>query len=138
FRLGARRIHQRHDGRRSSCDIAGKTIVSGIIKSLFGSREAAITDGRILTHDECKGLFDRILAVTSGGGHTSVNIESHWNGNLRWARNRVNTSGDIRDTTVRIVRSINGADASVSTNKLDDASLRLAVETAERTLLYKR
>lgn len=93
---------------------------------------------RVMSRDECEALFDRILGLTKGGGHTSVSIDGRWTGNLRWARNRVTTSGDTRNIVVRIVRSINGARGEMGTNKIDDDSLRLAIEGAERLVLYNR
>lgn len=96
------------------------------------------TSERVMSRSECESLFERILGLTSGAGHTSVSINGRWTGNLRWARNRVTTSGDTRDVVIRIIRSINGARGEMGTNKLDDASLRIAIEGAERLVLYNR
>jgi len=92
---------------------------------------------RYLTREMCQALFARILELAQGGGETLVHIDAVWTGDLRWANNRIISSGDTRDTSVRIIRSINGAVADASTNKLDDSALRLALATAERTLLYR-
>lgn len=92
---------------------------------------------RYLTRDMCEAIFKRILSLAEGGGDTLVHIDAVWSGDLRWANNRIISSGDTRDTSIRILRRIKGAVADAATNKLDDAALRLALQTAERTLQYR-
>jgi predicted Zn-dependent protease len=92
---------------------------------------------RYPSRDECEALYRRILSLTSGGGETTAWIVGSWNGNLRWARNRITTTGDIRDVSVRVGRLIRGAPADITTNKLDDASLKRAIESAEAVALYR-
>ncbi|HXC24447.1 MAG TPA: metallopeptidase TldD-related protein [Gemmatimonadaceae bacterium] len=90
------------------------------------------TDPRYLSSDECHTIFQRIIALSVGGGDTFVTIEGNWRGNLRWALNRVTTAGDTIDHTVTITRVIRGAYGESSTNKLDDEGLTFALRTAER------
>lgn len=92
---------------------------------------------RVLSRETCDALFKRLLELTQGGGETILHLEAVWTGDLRWANNHIISSGDTRTTELRILRSINGAVADASTNRLDDAALRLALATAERTLLYR-
>lgn len=108
----------------------------GAPRSLFDATRPPGAARRILSHDECASLLERILRLTKGGGDTALGIESRWVGNLRWALNRATTSGDTTNHTVRILRSINGARGVAETNKLDDASLRLAIESAERVATF--
>ncbi len=100
------------------------------IRSLFESDEAT----RYYTREQSAKMYERIVGLTTGGGQTSVSVDTRWTGNLRWARNRVTTAGDTTDHGVRITRIINGAAASSSTNKFDDTALRLAVQSAEKTI----
>ena len=90
------------------------------------------TDSRYLSRDECHAIFQRIVTFSVGGGDTFVTIEGNWRGNLRWALNRVTTSGDTIDHVVTITRVIRGASGASSTNKLDDEGLTFALRTAER------
>jgi predicted Zn-dependent protease len=83
---------------------------------------------RILSGEECEAINKRVLAFAKGEGDTRVAISSWWQGELRWARNRVSLAGDRRDVQVSIGRGSGSAD----TNQLDDVSLEAAVRAAER------
>lgn len=113
------------------------------MSSLFDTpRRLLVTDPdpaeptRYMTRADCEALFQRVQRLSTGGGDTAVSIDSRWTGNLRWARNRVSSSGDTSDHSVRITRMIRGARGDVSTNKFDDESLRLALQTAERLIQF--
>jgi predicted Zn-dependent protease len=88
---------------------------------------------RILTREDCDRIFARVRAFARGGGDTTVTMSSWWQGELRWARNRVSLASDRRDNVVAVARTIeNGEIAAVVTNQLDDVSLEAAVRAAER------
>jgi predicted Zn-dependent protease len=96
-------------------------------QSLFALLARDADPARYMSRADAEALFQRIVSMTTGGGGTQVSIVTKWTGNLRWARNRITTSGDTMEQQVVIVRGYRGS----STNKLDDASLRLAVRNAE-------
>ena len=52
---------------------------------------------RILSREECDAIAKRVFSFAQGGGETRVKISSWWQGELRWARNRVSLAGDRRD-----------------------------------------
>jgi predicted Zn-dependent protease len=106
-------------------------------ESLFEYEPDTSDTKRYLASEDVDTLFERVLALTAGGGDTTISVESQWTGNLRWARNAVTTSGDTRDNVVTITRTIRGASAVAQTNQLDDESLRVAIESAERILRYR-
>lgn len=89
--------------------------------------------GRYLTQPACQDIVQRVLALTKGG-YTAISISSWLNGELRWARNRVNLSSDRCNIQIRISRGsdIGWGLGSVLTNQIDDASLEGAVRYAER------
>jgi predicted Zn-dependent protease len=94
---------------------------------------------RILSRAECEAIARRAYNFASGGGETRVAIQSWWQGELRWARNRVSLASDRRDIVVTIERSANIDQETrgvATTNQLDDASLRAAVGAAERWRLF--
>lgn len=86
---------------------------------------------RILSKAECEDIVRRTFGMAQGG-ETRVTIHSWWDGELRWARNRVSMASDRRDVTIRVDRYVDGAWGSVTTNQTDDASLLAAVHAAER------
>jgi len=90
-------------------------------------------DSRILSEQDCQAIAKRVFAFANGGGETSVNLMSWWNGELRWARNRTTLASDRRDIRLEIWRDVGKGRGNVSTNQLDDASLEAAVRAAERS-----
>jgi predicted Zn-dependent protease len=88
---------------------------------------------RIPSKDECDVIARRIFKFARGGGETRVRLLSWWNGELRWARNRVSLASDRRDIRAEIWRTVGFGRGAVSTNQLDDVSLEDAVRGAERS-----
>jgi predicted Zn-dependent protease len=83
-----------------------------------------------LSRDEARALAERVLGFTRAE-QTRVTIESGDTGNSRFATNQITTSGDVTDTTVTITSAFGRHVASATTNRLDDASLRAAVQVSE-------
>ena len=93
---------------------------------------------RILSSAECEAILERAHAFAQGGGDTAVSIHSWWQGELRWARNRVSLASDRREINVRVWRTVrNGFKSFIDTNQLDDASLEAAVRGAERISRFR-
>ncbi len=86
---------------------------------------------------DAERLFQRVVRLASGGGDTTVAIQHQWSGHVRWANNDVISSGDTTNTTITIARRIRGANAPpMSTNRLDDASLRRVLGAIEYRMRY--
>ena len=62
----------------------------------------------------------------------AITINSGGRGNTRFAVNQISTGGDNYDATISVRSTIGKRSAVVNTNKLDDASLKSAVELSER------
>jgi predicted Zn-dependent protease len=84
-----------------------------------------------LDRDDARALAERVLGFTRAE-QTRVSINSGDTGNTRFATNQISTSGDVTDTTVTITSAFGRHVASSTTNRLDDASLRAAVQVSER------
>ncbi len=96
---------------------------------------------RILARDQVQRIIDRVMHyVDTPGQGTIVSVQSWWNGELRWARNRVSLASDRRDIRVVVSRTVDGASGSADTNQLDDVSLQALVRVAERSAnaMYQR
>lgn len=87
---------------------------------------------RILSADECESIAQRVFKFARGGGETAIRLLSWWNGELRWARNRVSLASDRRDIRLEIWRDVGVGRGNVETNQLDAVSLESAVRGAER------
>jgi len=84
----------------------------------------------ILTKEEAKALLTKVLSY-SKADECEVNINGSDGGNIRYARNSVNTSGAI-STTGLVVSSSFGKKSGVATiNEYDDASLEKVVRRSE-------
>src|SRR4051812_30889230 len=94
-------------------------------KSLF------VADVEFLSEQQAKALTQRVLSFAKAD-ETRVNIVSGWSGNTRFAGNEITTSGGTTDTQVTVTSTVGKRRASSTTNILDDASLRRAVDLAER------
>jgi predicted Zn-dependent protease len=93
---------------------------------------------RFLSQAECAALAKRAASFAMGGGDTGIRIESSWTGNLRYARNAITTSGDVRDNEVSVIRDINGASGFMRCNQIEDPGLRAAIRRAEHLLRMRR
>ena len=95
---------------------------------------------RFLSEVDCHDLLNRVARAARGGGHTTVNVHSTWTGNVRWARNQVTTSGEVRTNVVQVIRDVNGAglDEAVYLNDISDAALVAAARRAERMAALTR
>ncbi len=83
----------------------------------------------ILSRAEAQEIAQRALKA-SPAEETRVTINSGARADTRFALNQVTTSGENRDTTVTITAYQGNRSASVSTNRLDDASLAAAAKQA--------
>ena len=75
----------------------------------------------ILSRAEAQEIATRALK-NSPAEETRVNISSTARADTRFALNQVTTSGENRDTNVTITAIVGNRSASVTTNRLDDAS----------------
>lgn len=103
-------------------------------KSMTNSINSTLAPSEFLSKEECKGIFDRIVGMGSGGGDTTVSIVSQYSGSARWARNRMHVASDSRELDIRISRSIRGGGGSSNTSRLDDEGLLQAVREAESAM----
>jgi predicted Zn-dependent protease len=82
---------------------------------------------RFWSAEAWRGLATKIVAMAHGHGETRLNFETHWTGNVRWARNRISTSGDQRNNTLTIGRSLHSDGQYLTLNQLDDMALQTAM-----------
>jgi predicted Zn-dependent protease len=83
----------------------------------------------ILSRADAEAIATRALK-NSPADETRVSINSSARADTRFALNQVTTSGENRDTSVTITATVGGRSASVTTNRLDEASLTEAAKQA--------
>ena len=95
------------------------------------SAPRSLVAARHLSRAESEALAKRVLAFSSADA-ARVTINSGVRGNTRFAVNQISTAGDNYNASVSILSTFGKKSGVVSTNKLDDASLKAAVETSEK------
>lgn len=86
---------------------------------------------RHLSRAECEAITKKVLGFSTAD-ECRVSVNSGMRQNSRFAVNQISTAGDDYNASVNI-RSVFGKKvANVSVNRLDDASLRAAVQNCER------
>lgn len=92
---------------------------------------------RFLSLDDCRVIAQRLTRAAKGGGYTGCLIHSTWTGNVRWARNQISTSGEVRRNWVDSCRTVGGdwrgfGLNSVHTNDVSEAAIIAADRQMER------
>ncbi|HEY0320282.1 MAG TPA: TldD/PmbA family protein [Pyrinomonadaceae bacterium] len=85
----------------------------------------------LLTEKEARAITEKLLGYTKDDD-AQVSVTSETYSHLRFAANSFLTSGRRENMNANIVVWINKKRGAASTNELDDAALRAAVEEAER------
>jgi predicted Zn-dependent protease len=83
-----------------------------------------------MTRDEARALVDRVLK-RSKADDVRVNIAASDEKNIRFAANRITTSGSASDVSVRVFSSFGNRGASASGNDVTDAGLDDVVGQSE-------
>jgi predicted Zn-dependent protease len=97
--------------------------------SSYTAPKSLLTPSGILTRQEAEEISKRALSV-SPAPETRISISSSARADTRFAVNQVTTSGENRDTSVTITAIVGNRLSSVTTNRLDEASLAAAAKQA--------
>jgi predicted Zn-dependent protease len=84
----------------------------------------------ILTKDEAHALLKKVLAY-SKADECEVNLNGGDNGNIRYARNSVSTSGRVSQFTLAVSSAYGKKQGIATINEFDDASLEKVVRRSE-------
>jgi predicted Zn-dependent protease len=87
-------------------------------------------DSSVLDAAEARSLCERILGATEADG-AQVRVEAIDDGNVRFAANRITTSGDVTDVSATVTVRFGARSASATFNQLDTNGIRTAVRRAE-------
>lgn len=84
-----------------------------------------------LSRQDAESLTKRVLGMAKAE-QTRVSVVGSLRGNTRYAVNQISSCGDNTNVMVSIRSTFGTRSASTTTNKLDDASLKAAVDMSER------
>lgn len=84
----------------------------------------------ILSKEEAKQILTKVVGFSKADG-CSVSLGGNDRGNIRYARNSVNTSGEDSNTSLFVQSYYGKKSGSASINEFDDASLEKVVRRAE-------
>jgi predicted Zn-dependent protease len=84
----------------------------------------------IMTKEQAKELLTRVLEL-SEADECECNLTGSDEGNIRYARNTVTTSGEVSNVTLAVQSSFGKRTGSATINEFDDASLERVVRRSE-------
>jgi predicted Zn-dependent protease len=84
----------------------------------------------ILTEAQAKAILDKVIAFSTAD-ETSAQIGGGTQGNVRFARNDISTSGIVDDTELGVQVAFGKRVGTATINQFDDASLERVVRRAE-------
>ena len=84
----------------------------------------------ILTKEQAKAILTKVLSY-SKADECEVNISGSDGGNIRYARNSVNTSGAVSTTSLQVTSAFGKKSGMATINEYDDASLEKVVRRSE-------
>jgi len=90
-----------------------------------------VVTSRYLSREESEAIAKRALSFATAD-ESRVVVTSTSIANTRFAVNQISTGGDSFDAVVTVISKFGKKSGSSSTNQLDDAALRSAVQIAER------
>lgn len=82
-----------------------------------------------------KKQLDKVLAIakkTAPGAEIAASLGWSRSANTRFARSELTSNGDVTQTTLDVAVAFGKREASVSTNQLDETSVRVAIDQAAR------
>lgn len=91
---------------------------------------------RFLSEATCAALAKRIQRFAEGGGESRLSIDTTMVGNIRYSRNQIRSSGEVRNNIVDVTRNVRGAPGTARGNQIDDLNLLSLVRRAEQLCMY--
>jgi len=84
----------------------------------------------ILSKEEAKRILEKVISFSKADG-CEVNLNGAENGNIRYARNSVSTSGEDNNISLSVQSNFGKKSGGATINEFDDASLEKVVRRSE-------
>ncbi|MEP6622315.1 MAG: TldD/PmbA family protein, partial [bacterium] len=98
-------------------------------KSLF-TRGTALSANDMMSRAESQAMLERVVKLSKADG-VLAQLTGGYKGNVRFAANRVTTSGGVTDAQLQVKSSFGGKHASVTTGDFTEAGIERAVRQSE-------
>jgi predicted Zn-dependent protease len=99
-------------------------------RRLIDKAMAAMPEGAVMTREQAQAVIEKVIKM-SKADEVSVNINSGYQADLRFAANQVSTAGGVINAQVGIQSAFGKRHAAAVTNDLSDDSLQRAVSQSE-------
>ena len=97
---------------------------------LLDKAAAFIPEGAVMRREQAQALIEKVVKM-SKADEISVNLNSGYQADVRFAANQMSTSGGVVNGQIGIQSAFGKKHAAAVTNDFSDASLRRAVEQSE-------
>src|SRR6476620_4272736 len=105
-------------------------ITRGAPMRLLDKAAAAMPEGAVMTREQAQAVIEKIVKMSKADGVT-VNIDSGYQADVRFAANQMSTSGGVTRSQIAIDSAFGKRHAAATTNDVSDDSLRRTVEQSE-------
>ncbi|MFQ5675658.1 MAG: PmbA/TldA family metallopeptidase, partial [bacterium] len=85
----------------------------------------------ILTESDARAILAKVLGYSKADG-CEANLNGRIEGNIRYARNTVSTSGRVNNTTLVVQSNFGKKSGTATINEFDDESLQKVVRRSEQ------
>jgi predicted Zn-dependent protease len=99
-------------------------------KRLLERAAALMPEGAVMPREQAQAIIEKVVKM-SKADEVSMNINSGYQADIRFAANQMSTSGGVVNAQIGIQSTIGKKHAVAVTNDLSDESLRRAVEQSE-------
>lgn len=106
-------------------------LVDPVASFKYGMPLREMASSSILTREEAQAVVEKAVKLSKADG-IEVQLNTYYNGNVRFAANQVSTSGGTTDAQLSVQSSFGPKHAAVTTNDLSDEAIKRAVEQSER------
>lgn len=103
---------------------------TGEPKRLLEKAASYMPEGAVMAREQAQAVIEKVVKL-SKADEVSVNINSGYQADLRFAANQMSTSGGVVNSQIAVQSAFGKKHAAAVTNDLSDESLRRAVEQSE-------
>jgi predicted Zn-dependent protease len=105
-------------------------ILAGDPKRLIETADSVMPEGAVMSREQAQAIVEKVVKM-SKADEISVNLNSGYQADVRFAANQMSTSGGVINGTLAVQSTIGKKHAAAVTNDLSDDSLLRTVQQSE-------